>query len=227
MRNTREIRRPRAVIIDDDIVIVALLRTYLQLRGYEVLTYRESRVCPVYDNDTECSLSMPCADLILVDFNMARMNGLDLLNTQSARKCKLTPKNKALITGFADLLSQSIIDEMNYAFFEKPLDFNRLAAWFDECEERFDLSQPLGVKRKEKRRSCIAPIQYRLRPDLDILKGVAINMSTSGICMKVDTPLPQEQIITILSGRAKPMPASVKWLKDAGNGSYIAGLHCR
>jgi response regulator RpfG family c-di-GMP phosphodiesterase len=227
MRNSREIRRPRAVVIDDDIVIVALLRTYLQLRGYEVLTYREPRVCPVYDDETACGLSLPCADIMIVDFNMARMNGIDLLNTQSARKCKLTPKNKALITGYSDLISQSIIDEMNYAFFEKPLDFNRLADWFEECEERFDLSQPLGVKRKEKRLPADDLIQYRLRPDLDVLQGIAINMSTSGICMKVNMPLPQEQTITILSGGAKPRPASVKWLKDEGNGSYLAGLHHR
>jgi response regulator RpfG family c-di-GMP phosphodiesterase len=227
MRNNHLIRRPRAVIIDDDIVIVALLRTYLQLRGYEVFSYREPRVCPVYDDDAECGLNRPCADIMLVDFNMARMNGIDLLNTQSARKCKLTPKNKALITGYADLLSQSIIDEMSYAFFEKPLDFNLLAAWFDECEERFDLSQPLGVKRKEIRLPSDDVIQYRLRPDHEVLNGIAINMSASGICMRINTPLLREQTISILSDRAKPRPASVKWLKDAGNGGYIAGLHQR
>jgi DNA-binding NtrC family response regulator len=220
------LRRPRAVIIDDDIVVMALLRTYFHLRGYDVLTYREPRVCPISDDDTECSLNRPCADIMLVDFSMPRMNGIDIFKAQSSRKCKLTSRNKALITGYSDLLSQSIIDELGCAFFEKPFDFNRLAAWFDECEKRIDLSQPLGIKRKEKRRTCSTSVRYRAQTDADMLNGIAINMSTSGLCLQINRPLTQEQTITIYPSQARPSwSASVKWFKDIGNGNYVAGLH--
>ena len=220
------LRRPRAVIIDDDIVVMALLRTYFHLRGYDVHTYREPRVCPIYEEDTECRLNRPCADIMIIDYSMPRMNGIDILNAQSAKKCKLTSKNKALITGYSDLLSQSIIDELSCAFFEKPLDFNQLADWFDECEKRMDLSQPLGVKRKEKRQPCNTSVRYIAQANHDILNGIAINMSTSGLCLQINTPLVQEQTVTIVSSQARsPWSASVKWLKDVGNGNYVAGLH--
>jgi len=221
------IRRPRAVIIDDDIVIMALLKTYLHLRGYDVLTFREPRICPIYDEDMECSLKQTCADIMIVDFNMPRMNGIELLKAQSLRKCKLTSKNKALVTGFFDLLSQSIIDELNYAFFEKPLDFNKLAAWFDECEKRIDLSQPLAIKRKEKRLPFVDQVRYKTHSNNDVLDGVAINMSISGLCLRINSPLKQEQTITIVSNHAKPWQASVKWLRNSDDGSYVAGLHHR
>lgn len=205
---------------------MALLRTYFHLRGYDVLTYREPRVCPLSEDDMECRLNRPCADIMLVDFSMPRLNGIEILKAQSARKCKLTSRNKALITGYSDLLSQGIIDELGCAFFEKPFDFNQLAAWFDECEKRIDLSQPLGIKRKEKRHSCNTSVRYMAQAGQDILNGTAINMSTSGICLQINTPLLQEQTITIVSSHAKPSwPASVKWLKDIGNGNYVAGLH--
>jgi DNA-binding NtrC family response regulator len=220
------LRRPRAVIIDDDIVVMALLRTYLHLRGYDVLTYREPRVCPVYDDDTACSLKRPCADIMLIDFSMPRMNGIDILKAQSARKCRLTSRNKALITGYSDLLSQSIIDDLHCAFFEKPFDFNLLAAWFDECEKRMDLSQPLGIKRKEKRRPCTTTVRYKAQADADILNGIIINVSTSGICLQIGRPLAQEQTVTIYPNLARPSwSASVKWFKDIGDGNYVAGLH--
>jgi response regulator RpfG family c-di-GMP phosphodiesterase len=220
------IRRPRAVIIDDDIVIMALLRTYFHLRGYDVLTYREPRVCPLSEEDTECRLNRPCADIMLVDFSMPRMNGIEILSAQSAKKCKLTAKNKALITGYSDLLSQSIIDELSCAFFEKPLDFNLLAAWFDECEKRIDLSQPLGIKRKEQRHPCNTSVRFMAQAGPDILNGTAINMSTSGLCLQINRPLLLEQTITIVPSQVRPSwRASVKWLKDIGNGNYVAGLH--
>jgi CheY-like chemotaxis protein len=220
------LRRPRAVVFDDDIVVVALLKTYLLLRGYDVLTYREPRVCPIYEDDPQCNVTYPCADIMLVDFSMPRMNGIELLKAQSARKCKLTSKNKALITGYSDLLSQSIIDDLSCAFFEKPLNFNQLAAWFDECEKRVDLSLPLGVKRKEKRVPSETPITYTAPPRPDILNGVAINMSTSGLCLKINAPLMKEQTVTIVSHRSHPpRSAAVKWLKEIGDGSYVAGLH--
>lgn len=220
------LRRPRAVIIDDDIVVMALLRTYLHLRGYDVLAYREPRVCPVYDDETECSLKNPCADVMLIDFSMPRMNGVDILKAQSARKCRLASRNKALITGYSDLLSQSIIDGLGCAFFEKPFDFNLLAAWLDDCEQGIDLSQPLGVKRKEKRHPCNAPVQYKAQTGPDVLTGVVLNMSTSGICLQINKPVVREETITIYPAQTRhSRTASVKWLKDIGNGSYVAGLH--
>jgi len=221
------IRRPRTVIIDDDIVIMALLRTYLHLRGYDVLTSRELRGCPIYGEELECGLKQPCADIMIIDFNMPRLNGIELIKTQTARKCKIPSKNKALMTGYSDLLSQSIVDELNYAFFEKPLDFNRLAAWFDECEKRMDLSQPLAINRKEKRLPYVDQIKYMTHANNDVMNGVAINISVSGMCLKISTPLVQEQTITIISSNAKPWQASVKWLMNSGDGSYVAGLQHR
>jgi CheY-like chemotaxis protein len=218
-------RRRRVIVFDNDIVITGLLKKFFVLRDYDVVTYLEPVICPIYSNRTECDTNGPCADIMIVDYRMPLMNGIDLLRTQQTRKCGLTSKNKALIAGYADAFDRSAVEELGCAFFEKPLDFKRLAAWFDECEQRMDLSRPLGLIRREVRRPSKGDVAFQVAPSDDILKGVAVNRSTSGLCLKIAVTVRPDQILTLLSPNPQfARSASVRWIRKLAENEYLVGL---
>ncbi len=218
-------RRRRVIVFDDDIVITGLLKKFFVLRDYDVVTFREPVTCPIYSNRSECDTNGPCADIMIVDYRMSVMNGIDLLRTQQTRKCGLTSKNKALVTGYADALDRSAVEELGCTFFEKPLDFQRLAAWFDECEQRMDLSHPLGLIRREVRRAWKGEVAFQAPPSDDIFKGVAVNRSTSGLCLKIAVTVCPDQSLTLLSpNRQFARSATVRWTKKLAENEYLAGL---
>ncbi len=218
-------RKRRAIVFDDDIVVTGLLKKFLTLRDYDVLTFLEPRICPIYEDSTECGTNHACADIMIVDFSMPGMNGVEMLKAQSARKCKLSPRNKALMTGYSDAFDRGAIEALGCAFFEKPLDFNKLAAWFDECELRTDLSQPLGFIRGEKRQADNKEIAFQALPSADIQKGIAVNRSPSGLCLKITDPLWPDQTVTIQAeGSRSSRSASVRWIREMGDDLYLVGL---
>jgi DNA-binding response OmpR family regulator len=218
-------RRRRAIVFDDDIVITGLLKKFFVLRDYDVVTYREPLICPIYTNRKECDTNEPCADIMIVDYRMPVMNGIDLLKTQQKRKCGIISKNKALMTGYADALDRNAVEELGCVFFEKPLDFMRLAAWFDECERRMDLSRTLGLIRREVRRPSKGDVAFQTASSDDIFTGVAVNRSASGLCLKIAIPARPEQILTILSPNSRSArPASVRWIRELAEDDYLVGL---
>ncbi len=218
-------RRRRAIVFDDDIVIIGLLKKFFALRGYDVVTYLEPVICPIYKGKPECDASGPCADIMIVDYSMPVMNGIELLKAQQTRKCGLIAKNKALMTGYADSLDRSTIEELGCAFFEKPLNFNRLAAWFDECEQRMNLSLPLGLIRRESRLPVNSDITFQAGPSNGMHKAVSLNRSPSGLCLRTNVLLRLDQSLTVHSPKnGHGRPASVRWIREMEDDSYLVGL---
>ncbi len=201
------------------------MKDYFTFRGSEVLTYQEPVVCPVDNDAPDCTQFNPCADIILTDFIMPKMNGIELLMAQSGRNCKLSPKNKALISGYIDDKRLDKVHELGCAYFIKPFNLDEVAAWLDERERQMDLSQPLGSSRKEQRYENNNEVTFIMPPHVENLRGVAVNMSHSGLCLKINTPLRQEQSVTVYPGSLNPARAAlVRWVKEIGSGLYMAGL---
>jgi len=144
-------RKRRVIIFDDEPVVLLVLKNFFEDRGYEVLSYAEPTVCPVYRSGTDCANEAPCGDVLLTDYKMPGMNGVELIEAQVRKGCRLTPKNKALLTGFLDDGKSERLRRLGAAFFEKPVLFDELGRWLAECEGRMDLSCELGLR--EDRRS--------------------------------------------------------------------------
>jgi DNA-binding response OmpR family regulator len=73
-------RKRRAVVIDDEEIIVNLFKEFFSTRGYAVLPYTRPIVCPIRDETMKsCNTDYPCADIIITNFKMPRANGLELL----------------------------------------------------------------------------------------------------------------------------------------------------
>jgi DNA-binding response OmpR family regulator len=96
-------RKLRTVLIDDRKIIVNMLKDFLSIRNYDVLSFTRPVVCPIRDErGKNCSTDYPCADVIITDFKMPGMNGLELFREQSTHGCKLTRENKAIMSGYID-----------------------------------------------------------------------------------------------------------------------------
>lgn len=138
-------RKFRIIIFDDDILILNSLKKWLSIKGYEVLSINEPHVCPLDEKKTgKCTEDNPCADVIITDYQMPLINGVELLQKQSLRGCTLDIRNIAIISGTMDNENVKLIKESGYSFFKKPIELSDLSNWLDECQKRVDLSQPLG-----------------------------------------------------------------------------------
>jgi CheY-like chemotaxis protein len=220
-------RKPRAIIIDDEQMILDLLTVFLTSRGYEVFAVAAPECCPLRDENDACRNRRPCSDVLLTDYRMPAMTGIELLVEQARRECKLDIRNKAVITGFLDIQASEVVRQLGCRAFDKPIVFSDLAAWLTECEQRMDLSQPLELPRREKRLLCDPGMVCDVKINHEIYRGVAVNRSASGLCLKVPRPLPEEQIVTLLT--ALPLPslrADVRWIRESGDGGYLAGMSC-
>ena len=138
-------RKLKILVIDDETLVLDSLKIWLSKKGYEVQTFIEPTVCSIYEKKTDdCSKENRCADIILTDYKMPIMNGIELLQYQSQRGCTLDIRNKAVITGYLDNEIQKVIEDMGCSFFEKPLELSLISDWINERAKHIDLSQPLG-----------------------------------------------------------------------------------
>jgi len=222
------IRKRRVIIYDDDVNVLNLLKDFFSDRDYEVLAFDSPTVCAIYDKNLDsCVNSKPCADIIITDYQMPKMTGLELLRKQAQRGCKVDIKNKALMSGNLDEENQNKIRELGHAFFSKPFKFPEFTAWVEDCETRIDLSKQIGIVRKEDRHPANIDIVYSYDASEKIYKSTVVNFSSSGLCLKMHTPPSEGQAIVFKTELPNNcMNASVRWVKQMENNLYLAGLSC-
>ncbi len=220
-------RKLRMLVFDDEEPILSLFREFFSGKDCEVLAYGEPVVCPTYDHCSHsCPALSPCVDVLITDYKMPGMNGLQLLREQVKMGCALPLKNKALISGHGDDALRKEIEGMGYIFFQKPLRFSEIRQWLNTCRERTDLSSPLPALRKEVRRPLSRAMARMVGHNEELLEGAALNVSESGLCLELKSPLIREQRVCVDSGPVRPCrPATVRWVRQREDGSYVAGLN--
>jgi DNA-binding NtrC family response regulator len=132
-------RKPRMIIFDDDTIILELLNNHFSRMNFEVQCFSEPILCR-----RPCENTTPCADIIITDFKMPRINGFELLNHQAQQGCTINIKNKAIVSGALPEEHIDKVSELAGTLFGKPFSLKELDAWTKECVSRIDLSQPLG-----------------------------------------------------------------------------------
>jgi DNA-binding response OmpR family regulator len=223
-------RKPRVVIFDDEVFILNMLRDFFLMRGYEVLSYRDpTALCPLFESQGGvCAYETPCADIMITDFAMPGVNGVELLERQQRKGCRQEARNKAVISGIIDDRSLAVVREMGCMFFSKPFTLFALSEWVSACEQRMDLSRPLATRRSEERFDSYRVVTFRIHRTDQPLTGVAVNVSPSGLCIKAPAPLlRREDTISIDAGHfAACTRASVRWVRYINGSSCLAGLSC-
>ncbi len=190
------------------------------------MTFDRPVACPIYNaEEHDCGNLAPCADIIITDYKMPQMTGIEMLLQQEQKQCRIDRRNKALLSADPYKVSRKMIDELGCAFFAKPYDFNELFEWLDACERRVDLSKPVAIKRKERRYPADTDIVYECNNAEKICKGTTVNYSDRGLCFIADTSLQEKQSVVIKNELPNGCKnASVIWVKPLGPGSYVTGL---
>jgi CheY-like chemotaxis protein len=217
-------RKLRVNIVDDDVNNLKILRLIMTQRDYEVSTFDRPVVCPIYDAQQDQCIK-PCADIIITDYQMPQMTGIEMLLQQAQMGCKVDRRNKILMSADTYNIKEKIIEELGCAFFSKPIKFGDFFAWLDDCEKRIDLSKQVGIIGKEDRYPVNIDILYAYIISEKIYKGIAMNYSAGGLCIKANAPLIEGQSIVIkneLPNGCKNV--SVRWANPMEAGFYMAGL---
>jgi hypothetical protein len=164
---------------------------------------------------------------MITDLEMPGMSGLELLKLQTLRGCRLPLSNKAVLSGNLDPASCEAIHRLGCATFSKPCRFSALAPWVAECEQRMDLSHPLGIRRRERRAACCSGALFRIGRETDLCAAELVNRSDSGLCVRIDRPLAVAQVLCLQS--RMPLPSDrllVRWTRPDPGGGYLAGMSC-
>ena len=103
-------------------------------RGYEVFTFPHPKSCGLVDIKTcSCPVSYACADLILTDLNMPFMKGLDFLEHQIKKGCRV--RHMALMSGDIDAEVTERAKNLGIMIFEKPFTTKDLEDWIEIAEK--------------------------------------------------------------------------------------------
>jgi len=221
------VRKPRVIIFNDSGNIQRELTTFFHNNGYETFIATESVTCPIYDKkeDKSCAGPVLCCDVMVAGQDEEQRRSVDLFSWQFRIGCKLTSRNKAIITRSLVLDRFDHIIARGITIFENPLDFGAFEVWVKDSESRMDLTQRLAVMRRTNRHYFNKHVQFRLSgEDVDI-DAQAVNVSSCGICLKVSNPLKRGQVLHIVDQiRADAEEGIVQWAKKLEDGWYLAGV---
>ena len=130
----KSLRTLKAVIVDDEPGMLSFLKQFLELRGYEVKAYGDPVYSPLYQSDgCPCLQQNECPDIIISDFSMPVVNGVELIGSFIDKGCCC--KHIAMIAG--DGFNEEDLARMaKYGtyFFTKPIDLAELRVWLDRAE---------------------------------------------------------------------------------------------
>jgi len=136
-------RQMRALIFDDNLEIRHLLEILLKSRGYDVFTYRDPSLCPLqHSHDCQCGRNQVCADILITDIDMPNVSGLDFINDQLQKGCKIP--NIAIMSGRWSEANMKRAKDLGCAVFEKPFALSAVKDWLDKCEKQNNLSKDLS-----------------------------------------------------------------------------------
>jgi len=135
--------KPRVLIFENNDILRSTLKQILDQRGYEVITFPDPAMCPVYDSvNHNCPLDHVCADIIISDVNMPTKSGLELIKDRKLNGCKI--KYRALMSGDWTDSDLQNAQELGCRVFHKPFIFEEMLLWLDDCTERINSERKLS-----------------------------------------------------------------------------------
>ena len=219
-------RKPRVVIYDDDDAILNVLKIFFSRRGYEVCTYLSPVICPNESRFDSCRGLSPCADLIISDYKMPGMTGVELFRQQARRDCPLNIAMKAVMSGYTDEEIGAECKDLGVTFIRKPFSFIELSGWLSGRERLFDLSEPLNDRRANSRQKYSHYIEYRVNPESsdEVHTGLTIDRHAAGLGLLTHAPLQTGDKVEILRGIGETrIEGVIRWCTQEGE-TCKAGL---
>jgi DNA-binding NtrC family response regulator len=133
----------RILIFDDDKSIREILWHFFDHKGYEVFTFPHPRSCPINDiSSCTCPLTESCADFIITDLNMPFLRGIDFIEQQISKGCKV--KNLALMTGDPGDPARERAEKFGVKVFTKPFRLADVEKWITDSEVKIPMNRKLS-----------------------------------------------------------------------------------
>jgi DNA-binding NtrC family response regulator len=133
----------RAFIFDDEPDIRKLYKTLLETRGYEVIAFEDPSLFSFYNQGRcPCNQDEVCADLIITDISMTKVNGIEFIKSHKSNGCKVT--DIIVISGYANQETQKKIKALGCKFLQKPFMIEDLFEILDEFESNIDSSRRIN-----------------------------------------------------------------------------------
>jgi CheY-like chemotaxis protein len=127
----------RAIVIDDMDFCREILTDFLESRGYQVLSYPDVTACPLFPaRKSLCPQQASCADFLLLDNLMPYMKGIDFLELQRQGNCLFEIDRKGIFSANWSPEDLARAKLLGCKSFHKPYDFEKLAAWLTDQEQR-------------------------------------------------------------------------------------------
>ncbi len=134
----------RVFLLEDDENLRFLISSSLKHRGYEVLSYSEPLFCHVYlDSECPCPNQYACGDILISDFNMPNMTGLEFIENQIRNGCKADVRNIALMSAAWRDADVKRAKRIGCRIFNKIDVASQIGEWLDECEKRISPNRKL------------------------------------------------------------------------------------
>jgi CheY-like chemotaxis protein len=88
---------PEIMIFDDEQDVRESLALYSEMLGYDATAAKEPHFCPAYRSNQACDKQEPCADILLIDQFMPTMFGMDWVERQANKECKIPGHCKGIL----------------------------------------------------------------------------------------------------------------------------------
>ncbi len=128
----------RAFVFDDDPEVLKSFRRMLGPRSYEVFLFNRPSPC----RRCRCNDGERCADIMLSDMAMMKINGNDFLQSQKRKGCRI--KNVVVMSSHWKEEDLESVRAMGFMTLQKPVTSGTINPWLDECEKRIDPSRTIS-----------------------------------------------------------------------------------
>jgi len=133
---------PRVLIFDENKALSSTLKKVLDERRYEVFTFPDCGVCPLFHSGNHnCISDNACSDIIISDLYMPTIEGLKLIKDRIDTGCKV--KFRALMSTTWSEADWQYARKLGCQLFRKPFDLKEMLEWLDDCAKKIDSTRKL------------------------------------------------------------------------------------
>jgi DNA-binding response OmpR family regulator len=134
--------KPRVLIFDENEAISATLKEILDERGYEVFTFPNSGLCPLFlSYDHKHISENACSDIIISDLYSPTIEGLKKIKVLIDDGCKV--RCRALMSTNWSEFDWQYACKLGCRLFRKPFDLKEMLVWIDNCRQTIDPERKL------------------------------------------------------------------------------------
>ena len=134
--------KARVLLFDENEVLSLTLEKILFERGYDVITFADRGVCPLFHSLNHPIMSdSVCSDIIISDLYMPTIDGLKLIKDRIDNGCKV-PCRALMSTNWSEAEWQ-YAREIGCRLFRKPFDLKEMLQWLEACAQKIDSERKL------------------------------------------------------------------------------------